>query len=60
MVVIVRCRPLTIREISVNPVECVRILDSKLLALVDAPDENEKKRNRETQFAFDFVYEKVV
>ena len=62
MLVLVRVRPLTIKEISVNPVECVRVIDSKVLALVDSTgDESEKKRNnRETQFSFDFVFAKVI
>jgi hypothetical protein len=36
MLVIVRARPLTIKEISVNPIECLRALDSKMIAIVDS------------------------
>jgi hypothetical protein len=43
---------------AINPVECIRPIDSKMIALLD-PEDNEKKRYKETQFAFDFVYDKV-
>jgi hypothetical protein len=35
MLVAVRLRPLTLKEMAVNPVECIRALDSKVIALIE-------------------------
>lgn len=34
MLVIVRLRPLTLKEMAVCPIECIRAIDSKMIALV--------------------------
>ena len=40
MLVALRVRPLTSKEVSINPNECLKPIDSKLVALVDPGEEN--------------------
>ena len=61
MLVAVRVRPLTQKEMAVDPNETVRVLDNKMIVLLDSSGEESEKRgrSREAQFSFDFVYDRV-
>lgn len=61
MLVTVRVRPLTSRELAIDPNETAKVLDNKMIILLDsAADEADKRgRSREAQFSFDFVYNNV-
>lgn len=60
-----RCRPLNPRELQLSDFETVKILNSKLVVLLDPGNEFEpedifrKNRNKEVQYAFDFAFDKV-
>lgn len=62
MLVTVRVRPLTPREIATDPAETVKVFDHKMVVLLDSAGEDGEKRgrSREAQFSFDFVYDKVL
>lgn len=60
--VAVRTRPLSHKELENNEKEIIRVLDKKLLILLDPIEYNGhseifKNRSREQQYAFDFVFD---
>ena len=64
ILVAVRTRPLNSKELNVSDFEIVRVLDQKVVVLLDPGNEFQyddvfrKNRNKETQFAFDFAFDK--
>lgn len=60
-----RCRPLNSKELALSDFETVKVLNSKLVVLLDPGNEFEpedifrKNRNKEMQYAFDFAFDKV-
>jgi hypothetical protein len=46
MLVTVRVRPLTQKEIAVDPNETVRVLDNKMIVLLDSAGDEGEKRGR--------------
>lgn len=62
--VAVRCRPLWNKEKEVSDFEIVKILDRKMVILMDpyeynAPSDVFKNRSREQNYAFDFAFDKT-
>ncbi|CAD8097559.1 unnamed protein product [Paramecium sonneborni] len=62
ILVAIRVRPLNQKERSVSEFETIRILDGKMIVLMDPESEREddllrKNRLKETNFAFDFVFD---
>lgn len=60
ILVAVRVRPLNDKEKTISEFQTIKILDEHLMILMD-PENNpddvlRKNRNKETQFAFDFVF----
>ena len=62
MLVVVRVRPLTQRQANIDGSEVVKVLDSKMIVMMDANSEEGEKRgkSREAQFSFDFAYGQVI
>ena len=62
MLVVVRVRPLTQRQANVDGSEVVKVLDSKMIVMMDANSQESEKRgkSREAQFSFDFAYGQVI
>ena len=63
ILVVVRCRPLSQYENQISNFETIRILDEKMLVLIDpieynGPNNIFKNRSREQHYAFDFVFDK--
>jgi hypothetical protein len=63
IMVAVRCRPLWTKEKEFSEYEIVRILDRKMVILMDpyeynAPGDIFKNRSREQTMAFDFAFDK--
>ena len=63
ILVVVRCRPLSQYESQISNFETIRILDEKMLVLIDpieynGPNNIFKNRSREQHYAFDFVFDK--
>ncbi len=63
IMVAVRCRPLWNKEREFSDFEIVKILDKKMVILMDpyeynAPTEVFKNRSREQNYAFDFAFDK--
>ena len=63
ILVCVRCRPLSQAESQLSPYETIRIMDSKMVVLIDPIEYNGpstvfKNRNREQTYAFDFAFDK--
>ena len=63
ILVAIRARPLSQKEIENNEKEIIRVLDKKLLILLDPFEYNGhseifKNRSREQQYAFDYVFDK--
>jgi hypothetical protein len=61
MLVVIRVRPLTTREVAIDGSEVVKVLDNKMIILLDTVSEDGEKRvrSREAQFSFDFAYNNV-
>jgi len=64
IMVAVRCRPLWNKERDFSEFEIVKILDKKMVILMDpyeynAPTEVFKNRSREQNYAFDFAFDKT-
>ncbi|CAD8105985.1 unnamed protein product [Paramecium sonneborni] len=62
ILVAIRVRPLSQKERSLSEFETIRILDNKMIVLLDPEQEREddllrKNRLKETNFAFDFVFD---
>ncbi|CAK60116.1 unnamed protein product (macronuclear) [Paramecium tetraurelia] len=62
ILVAIRVRPLSQKERSQSEFETIRILDNKMIVLLDPDSEREddllkKNRLKETNFAFDFVFD---
>jgi kinesin family protein 18/19 len=62
ILVCVRCRPLTKKEIDVSNIETVKILNKKIVIVLDPIEYNGheevfKNRSREQQYAFDYVFD---
>ncbi|CAD8201892.1 unnamed protein product [Paramecium octaurelia] len=62
ILVAIRVRPLSQKERSLSEFETIRILDNKMIVLMDPEQEREedllrKNRLKETNFAFDFVFD---
>ncbi|CAD8097370.1 unnamed protein product [Paramecium primaurelia] len=65
ILVAIRVRPLSQKERSLSEFETIRILDNKMIVLMDPESEREddllrKNRLKETNFAFDFVFDQWV
>ena len=63
ILVVVRCRPLSQYENQISNFETIKILDEKMLVLIDpieynGPNNIFKNRSREQHYAFDFVFDK--
>ena len=63
ILVCVRCRPLSPLECQLSTSETIRIMDNKMLVLMDPIEYNGpstvfKNRNREQTYAFDFAFDK--
>ena len=63
ILVCVRCRPLSISEYQLSSYETIRIMDNKMVILMDPIEYNGpstvfKNRNREQTYAFDFAFDK--
>ena len=63
ILVVVRCRPLNNKEKELSDIEIVKILDKKMLVLIDPYEYNGhseifKNRSREQNYAFDLVFDK--
>ena len=63
ILVAVRARPLSHKELENNEKEIIRVLDKKLLILLDPLEYNGhseifKNRSREQKYAFDYVFDK--
>ena len=64
ILVCVRCRPLSISEKQLSSYETIRIMDNKMVILMDPIEYNGpstvfKNRNREQTYAFDFAFDKT-
>ena len=64
ILVCVRCRPLSISEHQLSSYETIRIMDGKIVILMDPIEYNGpstvfKNRNREQTYAFDFAFDKT-
>lgn len=58
----VRSRPLSSKEIEFSENEIVKVMDNKMIILMDpyeynAPSEVFKNRSREQHYAFDYVFD---
>ncbi|KAL4449059.1 hypothetical protein ABPG74_021051 [Tetrahymena malaccensis] len=66
ILVAIRCRPLNQREIERSEYEVVRILDERVVVLIDPyyeQNQNDvlrKNRNKEMQFAFDYAFDETI
>ncbi|EAR82018.2 kinesin motor catalytic domain protein (macronuclear) [Tetrahymena thermophila SB210] len=66
ILVAIRCRPLNQREIEKSEYEVVRILDERVVVLIDPYYESNqndvlrKNRNKEMQFAFDYAFDETI
>ncbi|KAL4486672.1 hypothetical protein ABPG72_022147 [Tetrahymena utriculariae] len=66
ILVAIRCRPLNQREIERSEYEAVRILDERVVVLIDPYYESNqndvlrKNRNKEMQFAFDYAFDETI
>ena len=63
ILVCVRCRPLSLSEKQLSTNETIRIMDNKMVVLIDpieynAPKNVFKNRSREQTYAFDFAFDK--
>jgi kinesin family protein 18/19 len=63
ILVAVRCRPLSQRETELSNTETVKIMDNKIVVLLDpieynGPNNVFKNRSREQTYAFDFAFDK--
>ena len=63
ILVCVRCRPLSISEQQLSSYETIKIMDNKMVILMDPIEYNGpstifKNRNREQAYAFDFAFDK--
>jgi kinesin family protein 18/19 len=63
ILVAVRCRPLSSKEKEISDIEVVKVLDRKMLVLIDPYEYNGhseifKNRSREQNYAFDLVFDK--
>ena len=63
ILVCVRCRPLSVLECQLSTCETIRIMDNKMLVLMDPIEYNGpstvfKNRTREQTYAFDFAFDK--
>ena len=63
ILVVVRCRPLSILESQISSYETIRIMDKKMVVLMDpieynGPNSVFKNRSREITYAFDFAFDK--
>ena len=63
ILVVVRCRPLSILESQISSYETIRIMDNKMVVLMDpieynGPNSVFKNRSREITYAFDFAFDK--
>ena len=63
ILVCVRCRPLSSLEYQLSTYETIRIMDSKMVILIDpieynGPNTIFKNRSREQTYAFDFAFDK--
>ena len=63
ILVCVRCRPLSVFEHQLSSFETIRIMDNKMVILMDPIEYNGpstvfKNRNREQAYAFDFAFDK--
>ena len=63
ILVCVRCRPLSVFEHQLSSYETIRIMDNKMVILMDPIEYNGpstvfKNRNREQAYAFDFAFDK--
>ena len=63
ILVVVRCRPLNILESQISSYETIRIMDNKMVVLMDpieynGPNSVFKNRSREVTYAFDFAFDK--
>ena len=63
ILVCVRCRPLSVSEKQLSSNEIIRIMDNKMVILIDpieynGPKKIFKNRNREQTYAFDFAFDK--
>ena len=63
ILVCVRCRPLSLSEHQLSSYETIRIMDNKMVILMDPIEYNGpttvfKNRNREQTYAFDFAFDK--
>ena len=63
ILVAIRARPLNIKEIEFNDKEIIKILDEKVVILLDpfeynGPQEVFKNRSREQHYAFDYAFDK--
>ena len=63
ILVCVRCRPLSFSEKQLSSNETIRIMDNKMVILIDpieynGPKKIFKNRNREQTYAFDFAFDK--
>ena len=63
ILVCVRCRPLSLSEQQLSSYETIRIMDNKMVILMDPIEYNGpstvfKNRNREQTYAFDFAFDK--
>jgi kinesin family member 18/19 len=62
ILVCVRCRPLNPKEVQISNIETVKILNKKIVIVLDPIEYNGheeifKNRSREQQYAFDYVFE---
>ena len=63
ILVCVRCRPLSNLELQISNYETIKIMDNKMVVLMDpieynGPNNIFKNRSREQTYAFDFAFDK--
>jgi kinesin family protein 18/19 len=60
ILVAVRCRPLTSKEIAISKEETLKILNKKVVCVIDPGTQDDvfKNKLREQQYAFDFAFDK--
>ena len=63
ILVTVRCRPISKKEIEISNIETVKILNHKIVIVLDPIEYNGheevfKNRSKEQQYAFDYAFEK--
>ena len=64
ILVAIRCRPLSFREKNISNIETIKVLDEKIVILMDpieynGPNSVFKNRSREQTYAFDYAFDKT-